>query len=60
VLDDSEFEPAESLVGELEHLSKRPAEDVPLAFVCHMSTVSAKDAELLRSRMKAAAGAAVT
>jgi predicted RNA-binding protein len=55
VLDESEFVPAESLVGELEHIAKWPAEHWHLAFQGQLRTVSAADAELLRTRMGAAA-----
>jgi protein involved in polysaccharide export with SLBB domain len=55
VLDESEFVPAESLVGELEHIAKWPAEHWHLAFQGQLRTVSVADAELLRSRMSAAA-----
>ncbi len=58
VLEESEFVPAESLVGELEHISKWPAEHWHLAFQGQLRTVSEADAGLLRSRMAAAAGAA--
>jgi predicted RNA-binding protein len=59
VLDESAFVPAESLVGELEHISKWPAEHWHLAFQGQLRTVSEADAVLLRSRIEAAAGAPV-
>jgi predicted RNA-binding protein len=59
VLEESEFVPAESLVGKLEHISKWPAEHWHLAFQGQLRTVSEADAELLRARMTAAAGAAI-
>jgi predicted RNA-binding protein len=54
VLEESEFVPAESLVGELEHISKWPAEHWHLAFQGQLRTVSGGDAELLRARMAGA------
>ena len=54
VLEESEFVAAESLVGELEHISKWPAEHWHLAFQGQLRTVSDADADLLRSRMGAA------
>ena len=51
VLDEEAFIPAESLVGELEHISKWPAEHWHLAFQGQLRTVSEADAELLRSRI---------
>jgi predicted RNA-binding protein len=59
VLDEAAFVPAESLVGELEHISKWPAEHWHLAFQGQLRTVSEADAELLRARIEAAAGATV-
>lgn len=58
VLPEDEFVPAESLLGELEHLSKWPAEHWHLAFQGQLRTVSDADAELLESRIRAGAGAA--
>jgi hypothetical protein len=58
-LDEAAFVPAESLVGVLEHISKWPAEHWHLAFQGQLRTVSAADAELLRARIEAAAGASV-
>jgi predicted RNA-binding protein len=55
VLDESEFVPAEPLAGELEHVSKWPAEHWHLAFQGQLRTVSEVDAALLRERMGAAA-----
>ncbi len=54
VLDEEEFVPAESLLGELEHLGKWPAEHWHLAFQGQLRTVSAADAALLRARLEAA------
>ena len=59
VLDEASFVPAESLVGELEHISKWPAEHWHLAFQGQLRTVSESDAELLRRRIEAAARAPV-
>jgi hypothetical protein len=50
--------PAESLLGELEHLRKWPAEHWHLAFQGQLRTVSEADAKLLRERIEAAARAA--
>jgi predicted RNA-binding protein len=55
VLDEAAFVAAESLVGELEHISKWPAEHWHLAFQGQLRTVSDADADLLRSRIEAAA-----
>jgi hypothetical protein len=55
VLPEEEFVPAESLVGELEHLSKWPAEHWHLGFQGQLRTVSEADAGLLRDRIAAAA-----
>lgn len=54
VLAEDEFVPAESLVGELEHISKWPAEHWQLAFQGQLRTISAGDARLLEQRMRAA------
>ena len=48
VLDEDDFVPAESLLGELEHLDKWPAEHWHLAFQGQLRTVSAADAQVLR------------
>ena len=55
VLDEDDFVLAESLLGEMEHLSKWPAEHWTLAFQGQLRSVSEADAELLESRMSAAA-----
>jgi predicted RNA-binding protein len=60
VLHAEAFVPAESLVGELEHISKWPAAHWHLAFQGQLRTVSEADADLLRSRIASAAGAAIT
>jgi predicted RNA-binding protein len=57
VLDEGSFVPAESLLGELEHLRKWPAEHWHLAFQGQLRTVSEADAKLLRERVEAAAPA---
>ncbi len=57
VLPEDEFVPAESLLGELEHLDKWPAEHWHLAFQGQLRTVSEADAALLRERLGAAAPA---
>ncbi len=57
VLDEDAFVPAESLVGELEHLRKWPAEHWHLGFQGQLRTVSEADAKLLRERVEAASRA---
>ena len=59
VLDEDAFVPAESLVEQLEHLRKWPAEHWHLGFQGQLRTVSDADARLLRERMEAASGAAI-
>ena len=54
VLEEDAFVPAEELVGDLEHTGKWPAEHWHLAFQGQLRTVSEGDAELLRSRIRAA------
>ena len=58
VLAESDFVPAESLLGELEHLGKWPAEHWHLAFQGQLRTISSGDAALLEERMRAAVGSA--
>lgn len=53
VLEESAFVPAESLVGELEHIAKWPAEHWHLAFQGQLRTVSESDSALLRARIEA-------
>lgn len=60
VLDESAFVPAESLLGELEHLGKWPPEHWQLAFQGQLRTISAADARLLARRIGAASPAAAT
>ena len=60
VLEEEEFVPAVELAGELEHVGKWPAEHWQLAFQGQLRTVSDADAEVLESRVRAAAGAAST
>lgn len=57
-LDEDAFVPAESLLGELEHLGKWPREHWHLAFQGQLRTISEADAALLAGRIEAAAGAA--
>jgi hypothetical protein len=57
ILDEDAFVPAVDLAGELEHVAKWPAEHWHLAFQGQLRTVSAADAGLLVSRIRAAAGA---
>ena len=54
VLSEDQFVPAESLLGELEHLEKWPREHWHLGFQGQLRTISAADAELLAERMQAA------
>ncbi len=54
ILGEAAFVPAESLLGELEHLGKWPAEHWHLAFQGQLRTVSEADAKLLRERIEAA------
>lgn len=55
VLEEAAFVPAESLLGEMEHLGKWPAEHWHLAFQGQLRTISEADAKLLTRRMEAAA-----
>ncbi len=54
VLDEERFIPAASLVSELEHLRKWPAEHWHLGFQGQLRTISDHDATLLRSRIAGA------
>jgi predicted RNA-binding protein len=54
VLDEDAFVPAESLLGELEHLRKWPVEHWHLGFQGQLRTVSEADSKLLRERIEAA------
>jgi hypothetical protein len=56
-LDEPVWIPAESMVGELEHLAKWPPEHWPLAFQGQIRPVSDHDAEMLMERLNASAGA---
>jgi predicted RNA-binding protein len=58
VLSEEDFVAAESLLGELEHLGKWPAEHWHLAFQGQLRTVSEADASLLRERIESASRAA--
>jgi hypothetical protein len=51
VLEEADFVPAESLLGEMEHLSKWPAEHWTLAFQGQLRTISDRDRALLEQRM---------
>jgi hypothetical protein len=51
VLEEADFVPAESLLGEMEHLSKWPAEHWTLAFQGQLRTISDRDRALLERRM---------
>ena len=57
VLPENAFVPAEELVGELEHVSKWPAEHWHLAFQGQLRTIGDADRKLLLERMSAAAPA---
>lgn len=59
VLDEDAFVSAESLLDELEHLRRWPAEHWHLGFQGQLRTVSGADAELLAERMAAAGVATV-
>lgn len=54
ILPEEAFVPAASLVDELEHLRKWPAEHWQLGFQGQLRTVSPADADLLRGRIEAA------
>jgi predicted RNA-binding protein len=60
VLDEPAFVPAESVVDELEHARKWPAEHWHLAFQGQLRTVSEADANLLRQRISAGEPAPAT
>ena len=55
VLAEEDFIPADSMLGKLEHLAKWPVEHWHLAFQGQLRTISRADAELLGSRINAAA-----
>jgi hypothetical protein len=57
VLDEDDFVPVESMLGELKHLDKWPAEHWHLGFQGQLRTVSEADATLLHERLEAAAPA---
>ncbi|MDP9188650.1 MAG: EVE domain-containing protein [Actinomycetota bacterium] len=57
ILEEQDFVPAEELVGELEHISKWPAEHWHLAFQGQLRTIGDADRKLLHARMSAAAPA---
>ena len=56
VLEESAWIPAESLIGDLEHIRKWPREHWKLAFQGQLRTVSEADASLLLERMRERAG----
>jgi EVE domain len=58
VLDEPDWVPAQDLAGELEHVAKWPPEHWTLAFQGQIRPVSEHDAEVLMTRLSAAAGAA--
>jgi predicted RNA-binding protein len=58
VLDEEAFVPAESLIDELEHTAKWPAEHWHLAFQGQLRTISEADSKLLCGRIEAARNAA--
>jgi hypothetical protein len=57
-LPEERFVPAEALATELEHVRKWPPEHWHLAFQGQLREIGDADAQLLRSRVEAAAGAA--
>ncbi len=59
VLPEDRFVEAEELAGELEHVRKWPAEHWHLAFQGQLREIGEADASLLRSTIRAAAGAVV-
>lgn len=56
VLDEGDWIPAESMIGELEHIKKWPREHWALAFQGQIRPVSDHDAQILLDRLSAAAG----
>jgi predicted RNA-binding protein len=60
VLEEAEFVPAADLATELEHVRKWPSDHGHLAFQGQLRRVGDPDAELLRERISAAAGAPST
>ena len=56
VLEDADWVPAESLVGQLEHIGKWPREHWTLAFQGQIRPVSEHDAQVLLKRMTVAGG----
>ena len=59
VLEESAWIPAETLVGELEHIAKWPREHWKLAFQGQLRVVGAADADLLCARLADAATVSV-
>jgi predicted RNA-binding protein len=58
VVDEADWVPAETLVGQLEHIAKWPREHWKLAFQGQIRPVSEHDATILLHRLHAAAGVA--
>jgi predicted RNA-binding protein len=56
VLAESEFVAVESLLAELEHVKRWPADHWHLAFQGQLRTISDEDSTLIAERMRAAAG----
>ncbi len=54
VLDEADWVPAESLVGELEHIAKWPREHWKLAFQGQLRTITPADSALLVNRLQLA------
>ncbi len=54
VLDEADWVPAESLVGELEHIAKWPREHWKLAFQGQLRTITPADSQLLVDRLQLA------
>ncbi len=55
VLEQEQFVPAESLLGEMEHLKKWPEEHWHLGFQGQLRTIGPEDTALLHERLEAAA-----
>ncbi|HEX2128450.1 MAG TPA: EVE domain-containing protein [Solirubrobacterales bacterium] len=60
VLDENDFVAVESLLDELDHVKRWPAEHWQLAFQGQLRTISETDADLVRERVQAAAGSPAT
>lgn len=57
VLEEEQFVPVESLLGEMEHLKKWPEAHWHLGFQGQLRTIGSEDRELIHERMAAAANA---